>query len=176
MSRTLTKRERVLATIVGAVAVVFLNVFVIDYFLRNQRRLRSELASQSKQVKTMQTVLAEKPMWEQREAWLRGKQPKITNEDTAGGQLLEQVRELAKKHAVVLNSPELRVPTRRPEYTSISVEIDAKCPWKSLLAFLRELQAPEQFIVLETANLKRDAADQTQMLAHLRIAKWFAPQ
>ena len=90
--------------------------------------------------------------------------------------MLAQVRELAKKHTVTLNSPEIRVPTRRPEYTSISVEIDTKGPWKSLLAFLRELQTPEQFIVLETANLRTDPSDQTQMHGHLRIAKWFAPQ
>ena len=45
-----------------------------------------------------------------------------------------------------------------------------------LIAFLHDLQAPGQFVALETANLKIDATDPTQLRGRFKIARWYAPQ
>jgi hypothetical protein len=37
-----------------------------------------------------------------------------------------------------------------------------------------KMQAPEQFIVIEGADLKIDDEDHTQMRGHFKIARWFA--
>lgn len=175
MIATMSAREKTLATIVGAAVFLLVTFFLADYFLKNKARLQGEVVSKRRQLKSMQTLSADKALWQQRDEWVREKQMKLANPDSGGVLLLDHVKQLAKKHAVLLDNPAIRLPNRRPEYTSISVEVETKSPWRSLIAFLGELQTPEQFIVLESANLKIDGADATQMRGRFKIARWYAP-
>lgn len=172
----MTPKEKTLATIIGLAAFIVITYLVVDYFLKNQTRLRSELARNTASLATMRRQLAEKPMWEQRDAWLRGKQPKLASEDTAGVQLLDRVKELAKKNAVQVSSQALRPPSHQADYSSISVDLETTSTWPSLIGFMRELQGSEQFIVLEGVNLKIDDKDATQMRGNFKIAQWYAPK
>ena len=176
MIRTMSQREKVLGGIVGLAAFLFLNFLLVDYFLKTRARATADLAARHRQLKNMQALTASKALWEKREAWLNEKQPKLANPDSAGVQLLDQVKQLARKHSVLLDNPAIRIPNPRPEYTSISVEVETKSSWKALIAFLSELQAPEQFIVCESANLARDSTDATLMRGRFRIARWHAPK
>lgn len=172
----MTAKERTLATIIGIVAVVVVTYLVVDYFMKNRTRLRSELARNTSSLVTMRRQLGEKPMWEKRDAWLQQKQPKLASEDTAGVQLLDRVKELAKKNAVQVSSQALRPPSHQADYSSISVDLETTSTWPSLIGFMRELQGPEQFVVLEGVNLKIDDKDATQMRGNFKIAQWFAPK
>lgn len=175
MTRAMSSRERVLAIAVGAIAFLLVSFLAVDFFVKGQARARAEIASKAKQLKMMQALIAEKALWEARDAWLHSKQPKLGDVDLAGGALLDQVKEIARKHTVLLDNPAIRVPDRRPEYTSVSVEVETKSPWPALIAFLGEMQAPEQFVVFESVNLKIDATDPAQMRGRFRIARWYAP-
>ncbi len=125
----------------------------------------------------MRRQLAEKPLWDQRDAWLQSKQPKLaSSEDVAGGQLLDRVKDIAKKNAVQIVTQSLRLPAHLREYSSISVELETTSTWPSLIGFMHALQGPEQFIVFEGADLKVDDKDATQMRGNFKIAKWFAPK
>ena len=172
----LSTREKNLAIVVSAIAFLFVNFFVIDYFRRNKTALAADLARQKTQLATMKQRFADKPKWEQRDAWLTATLPKAANDDTAGVQLLDRVKDLARKYDVTLEKPAIRIPTRRAEVTAISVDMDVKSSWKGLIQFLSELQQPDQFTVLERANLKIDNADQTRMHGVCTIAKWYAPK
>ena len=176
MSGPLSTRERNLSILVGAIVFLLVTVFVTDYFLKSKARLTADLAVKTRQLRTMQMRSAEKGKWEQRAAWLAAKQPKLVSEERAGGQLLDQIKELAKKHSVLIESPVIRQSVRKPEYTAVGVEIETKSPWSALIAFLGELQTPEQFIVLDSANLKIDGTDATQMRGKFKIARWYAPK
>jgi len=176
MSRSLSRREKGLAAAVGAVVFLFGNFLLIDWAWSSALRLRTDIAAKTKQIRMIATLTEERAFWEQREAWLQAKQPRLANADTAAVELLNRVQELTKKHTVLLENPVIRVPGPQPEYVSISVEVETKSPWKPLIAFLQELQSPEQFIAMESANLKIDAADATQMRGRFRIARWYAPR
>lgn len=177
MISQMSPRERVLAILVGVIGFLLLNFFIVDYFLANQRRLRTDLARNQGALAVTQRTLAERAKWEQREAWLGAKQPKLgTSDDVAGGQLLDHVKEAAKKNAVTLVSQALRQPAHLPGRSSIVVEIETQSTWPSLIGFMRELQGPEQFIVFESANLKIDDKDATQMRASFKVARWFTPK
>ncbi len=176
MSGQLSSREKNLSVIVGAITFVLLTYFVFDYFVKSKARLSADLVAKTRQLKTMQMLSSEKALWEQRDAWLREKQPVLANPDSAGVQLLDQVKDLARKHGVLLDNPRIREAARKPEYTAIGVEIETKSQWRALIAFLGELQTPEQFIVLDGANLKIDATDPTQMRGKFKIARWYAPK
>ena len=176
MKAQLTQREKILSIGVGTVAFLFVNFFVVDLFLKNKTALTAGIARQEAQLKMTRSRFAEKGMWQEREAWLVATQPKIANENSAGVELLDQVNKIASAQTVTVESPVIRPPARRPEGTVVSVEVGVKSQWKSLVGFLSALQQPEQFMVLEKANLKIDAKDQTQMEAKFTVAKWYAPK
>ncbi|HEX5177445.1 MAG TPA: hypothetical protein VFV83_10470, partial [Chthoniobacteraceae bacterium] len=104
MRSQLSQREKVLATIVAVAFAIVLNIVLFSFFIRNQRRLRVELAGKASDLEAKKILLAEKDLWEQRDAWLQGKMPKLTNESGAGVQLLDSVKEIAKKHTVLIES------------------------------------------------------------------------
>ena len=179
MSGQLSSREKTLSILVGAVAFILVTFFTADYFLKSKAKLTADLALKTRVLKKVQGLNAEKTMYEQRDAWLREKQPKLAvSEERAGGQLLEQVKELAKKHGVLLENPIIRQAVRKAElpYVAIGIEIETKSEWNALIAFLGELQTPEQFIVLDSANLKIDGAEQSKMRGKFKIARWYAPK
>lgn len=176
MSRTLSSREKWLAIIVGTIVFAFANVFLIQSFWQRSGKLKADIAARTKQIHLMQTLTDDLAFSEERDAWLQAKQPKLASPDAAGVELLNTIKDLARKHGVLLENPAIRVPERQTEYVSISVEVETKSPWKPLIAFLHELQTPEQFIAIETANLRIDDADQTKMHGRLKIARWFSPR
>lgn len=182
MSGPLSNRERNLSILVGTVAFVAFTFFAGDYFLKSKARLTAGLAVKTRQLKAMQTRSADKAQWEQRAAWLLEKQPKLGDEQRAAEQLREQVKELAKKHAVLIESADYLDTARKPDlrkpdyYTAIGIKIGTKSDWSALIRFLGELQTPEQFIALESVDLKIDEADPTKMRGDFKIARWYAPK
>lgn len=177
MNAQLSRREKNLSIGVGAILFLVVTFYVGDYCLRNHTRLTADLAGKNRQLKMMQSLTADQPLWEQREKWLRAKQPQLADDDGGGAKLLDLIKELAKTKQVLLEKPVIRPAVRKPDSSAIiSVEIETKSAWPALIAFLGELQTPEQFIVIDSANLKIDTADQTQMRGKFKIARWFAPK
>ena len=172
---TLSARERTLATIVGVVVFLLLNLFVLSAFSRKQALLREQLAARKNEQVSMQQLLAEREQWEQRDAWLSEKQPKLTDENTAGVQLLDQIRDFARPHEVTLENPAISTPARTQWYHSVSVTVETRSSWQGLIQFLQTAQAPGQFVVFESANVQIDANDPSQMRGRFKIARWYAP-
>lgn len=175
MSQPLSAREKRLASIVAIIVFVFANVWLIDWTWKEINRLRASSADHARQLKLMRTLTADLAFWEQRDAWIKATQPSVSNADLAAVELLEQVKQLARKHSVLLENPSMRVPDRKPEHVAVVVEIETKSAWKPLIDFLHEVQQPAQFIAVESANLKIDNTDPTQMRGRFRIARWYAP-
>ena len=175
MNRSLSTREKSLVTVVAVVLSLFANIALIDWCWKTHNRLRTDIAAKSRQLKMVQTLTGDLSFWEQRDAWLQASQPRLTNSDTAGVQLLDHIKQLGRKHNVLLASPAIRVPERQPEYVSCSIEIETKSAWKPLVDFLRELQSPDQFIAVESSNFKIDVTDPAQMKSQLRVARWYGP-
>ena len=90
-------------------------------------------------------------------------------------QLFDFVKELARRHTVLLENPTMHPPEPRPNCISVALEIETKSGWAPLVEFLEELQTPEHFVALESANLKVDPADATQVHGRFKIARWYAP-
>ena len=174
----MTQREKVLVGIVGTVVALLLNLFLISFFSTNQRHLRQEMENKKVQMDGMKQLLADREMWEKRNAELSANQPKLENQATAGVQLLDHVREVAKKHSVLLKPETLNIgtPEKRAYCVSVPVNVETTSTWKELINFMLELQGEKKFIVFETANLRKDTTDQTKMNAKFRIAKWYAPE
>ena len=178
--KRMSRREMVLATIVGAAVVLLINFAVINFFLKKQRELRKDLADRAAELETKQLLLAEKDAWASVDVWLESKLPKLTNETRAGSDLLKHIETLAKKHAILPENATIGTPSRlntkgdSPVRVPANVSFGTKSSWPALVAFLRDMQGPEQFIVFENATIEVDKTDNTQIHGQFRVARWFA--
>jgi hypothetical protein len=172
----LSPREQKLAAIVGGAGFIFLNLLLLSAFSKQNLALRTQLAEQRLEWSGMQQLLQETSLWTARDNALSAKQPALTNENAAGVELYDSIRELAQKDAVNVLNPILNAGVEKDQwYRSVPVTIDTSSTWPQLLSFLYALQKPDQFIVCENANIQVDPTDQTKMVGHFKIARWYAP-
>lgn len=172
--KTMTARERMLAGLVAGTVFVLLNLLLVSSFFKKQTLARVELANKTQEWNATQILYSERDLWTKRDAWLQQKQPKIGNEGSAGVQLLDYVKSIARRGDVVLENPAIGTPAKTATYRSVPVNIETKSSWPALIKFLQAMQQPDQFIVFETANVAIDPTDATMMRGKFRIARWFA--
>ncbi len=168
-------RERVLSIIIAGALFLLINLYLWNSLLGMLTRTRTELAER-RAMRTQQTVfLQEKPMWEKRAEWLKKNQPTLQSPQEASS-LLDQVKQVASKHKVLLENPSIGSGESNPNYQAVFAAVETKSPWPPLVHFLYEVQKPESFVVFESVNLAIDSADPTMMRGKFKIGRWFAPK
>jgi hypothetical protein len=171
----LSSREKVLGAVVGGAVLLLLNVGLLNAFAHRNIQLRADLASRQAELAQINDLLGEKSLWATRDAALTAKQPKLSNENAAGVELLDLIRVMAKKHNVTLENEVFGGVAKSTWYRSVPLTLDSHSSWPDLISFLYSIQRPDQFIVCESANIQVDPSDQTKMLGHFKIARWYAP-
>lgn len=172
---TLSAREKVLSGAVGGILFIFLNAMLIGAFARQNTALRTELAQQRLEWSNMQALLGEQDLWAARDAALTTKQPRLVNENAAGPELLDMIKDVAKAHSVAIDNEALGGVIKSQYYRSVPVTVNTHSSWPDLVSFLYTLQQPDKFIVCESADIKVDPSDETKMLGQFTIARWYAP-
>jgi hypothetical protein len=171
----MNKRERVLSLIVGGTVFLLLNWLILEWLTGTLAQARTDLATR-KSARTEQNVfLKERSLWEKREAWLKKHQPQLKGPGDAST-LLNQVKDIAGKHNVLIENPSLGGVEPAATHQSTSVSIETKSPWQPLVRFLHDVQQPDSFVVFENVNLQIDSQDPTTMRGKFKIARWFAPK
>ena len=171
----LSSREKVLAMSTGGVVFVLLNLLLLSAFARSNTALRADLDQQRLEWATMRDLLGQQDLWAARDVALTAKQPGLTNENAAGVELLDTIQELAKIHSVTLDNKVFGGVVKNQWYRSVPVSLDTHSSWPDLIGFLYALQKPDKFVVCEGANIQVDPSDQTKMLGHFKIARWYSP-
>ncbi len=172
---TLSPRERLLASIVGAVLLILVNLMLVSAFSRRYTALRAQLSSRRAEWAAMQSLLSEQSLWAKRDAALTAKQPRLNNENAAGVELLDLVRSIALRDHVTLENESFPGITKASAYRSVPVLLDSHSSWPDLVSFLYTIQQPDQFIVCELATIQQDPNDASKILGHFKIARWYAP-
>jgi len=173
--KQLTKSEKTLALIVGGFAFALLNLLLVSHFVKRQAQLRVDLAGKTGQLKALQVLFSERDRWIKRDTWLLEKQPKLANESGAGVQLLDQIKQIAKSNDVLLENPGWGAPEKTKYDRSVPVNLETKSSWPALIAFLRSVQQPDQFLVFENANVQIDPGDPAMMRGKLKVSRWYQP-
>ena len=174
MTGQMSAREKTMAALVAALLFAFVTLLLAKKFTTYHRELRQQLAEKSALLEGMTKLIAERDLWVQRDAWLTSKQPKLENPTRAGNDLLDQIKPIAQSHNVLIENPNILNPVPHPpHYQSVSVNLDTKSGWPELVDFFEELQAPDKFVVFESADLTL-AGDKKQVIGKFRIARWFA--
>jgi hypothetical protein len=170
----MNRRERLLAGLVVGVVALLVNLFIWNALLGAIGSARKELSDRRAARKTQTVFMKERDLWLKREAWLKKHQPALQSAGEAST-LLDHVKEVAKKHNVLVVNPAIGSGQAAPSHQSVFASIETKSPWPALVGFLYDIQQPDDFIVFEDANLAIDSSDPTMMRGRFKIARWFAP-
>lgn len=176
MLAQMSSRERTLALIVGGVLVLLINVVLIRFFLQKRAEFQAGIAATQSKIDRLKQQESQRALWSERDAWLTQSLPVLGDPQVANREMAEAVKEVARKHTITFESPNYGVPNRQKEYTALGIRVSLKAPWQPMMDFLRELQAPGQFLVFDPLDLKVDPTDKTQLRAEVTVTKWFAPQ
>lgn len=170
----MTARERLL--LFGVLGIVFLlvNLLVWSWLMGAIRQGREDVRKREAQRKEQTIFIKERELWVKREEWLQVHQP-VINSPAEASRLLDKIKEAAAKNNVLIESPQIYTGETTPAHRTVFASIDTKSPWKPLIQFLYDVQSPEAFVVLESANLSVDNNDPATMRGKFKIARWFAP-
>lgn len=171
----LNRRERVLLSLVGGTVFVVVNLVLWGSLLGSASRARADLVTRKATRKQQQMFLKEQKMWATRDEWLKKNQPKL-NSPVEASALLDQLKQVAGTHNIVIENPAIGSGDATPNYQAVFASIETKSPWPPLVHFLYDVQQPESFVVFESVNLAIDSSDPTMMRGKFRIARWFAPK
>jgi hypothetical protein len=170
----LSQRERILSAIVAAVVFLLLNWFVWSKLLGSLDQARTDLAARRDTRKVQEVFIRERALWEKRAQWLKEHQPTLKGPGEAST-LLDQIKQVAGKHNVVIENPAIGTSDATPEHQAVFASYEVKSPWPPLVKFLYDVQQPESFVVFESITLNIDPADPTAMRGKMKLARWFAP-
>jgi len=182
MSMQMNPRERALAFIVGTMVVGLISYMLVNTFLGHQRKLKQDLSEKKTSLETMQTLIAERAMWEERDKWLNQSQPKMDNANSAGVELLDRVKQIGQTRSLTPTDASFGVPDPlpksggKPAYQATSVTFTVKGKWADMVNFLFDVQTPTNFLIFEKATLQLDKDDKTQVSGTFKVAKWYAVQ
>lgn len=172
----LSSSEKRLLAILCVLLAIVVNGGLAKFFVKNRRLIADQEQEKRAQIEAMQVVAQGAPFWRARSEWLQTAQPRFESEASAGNALLTSVKELASKQGLSLSKQQLASVLSEPGVEAIPVQFEVKGGWQGFCRFLMDLQAPDRFIVIQSARLKVDPSDATAMRGDFTIAKWFAPR
>jgi hypothetical protein len=170
----MTQRERRLALIVAGGLFLLINLLIWSKLFSTLGNARAELALRKAARDEQRLYMAQRDLWAGRDKWLKEHQP-ILKSAVEASTLLEQVKQLAGKHNILIENPAIGAGDSTPERQSVFASFETKGAWPPLVQFLYDIQQPEAFIVFESVQLHVDNADPTMMRGKFKMARWFAP-
>lgn len=179
MSMQLNARERALAFIVGTLVAVVVTFALVKAFLGQQRTLSRQLKDKAATLIAMRTLIGERELWEQRDQWLSQHQPRLDNANSAGVQLLDQVKQIGQQRSLTPTEAQIGAADTgnkaggKPAFQAVGVSFTIKGKWADIVSFLYDVQTPTNFLVFEKATLQLDKDDKTQVSGTFKLAKWF---
>jgi hypothetical protein len=170
----MTQRERRLALIVAGGLLLLINLLIWSKLFSTLGNARAELALRKAAREEQRLYMNQRDLWAGRDNWLKEHQPVLKSAGEAST-LLEQVKQVAGKHNILIENPAIGAGDSTPERQSVFASFETKSPWPPLVRFLYDVQQPDAFIVFESVQLHVDPADPTMMRGKFKMARWFAP-
>jgi hypothetical protein len=171
----MSQRERRLAGIVAGAIFLLINLLIWSKLFDILGRARADLALRQATRTEQSIYIKDRDLWARRDQWLKQHQPSLKSAVEAST-LLDQVKQTAGKHNVLIENPAIGAGETAPDHQSVFASIETKSPWPPLVHFLYDIQKPDSFVVFESVQLQIDSSDPTMMRGKFKIARWFAPK
>lgn len=170
--RALTSKEKkLLAALLGAIFVL-VNVVGLQAFLNRQRALHKNITQLESQLELNRAVLAEKPLWDERAAWLDENQltdDVSTTEDDA--KFYDFVEKSAKQSGLQYTRKAVGTQPADGRYAEVFDSSQVKGNMESLVKWLHGLQQPKAFRAIKQISIK--SGEPPQVVCDIEVARWY---
>lgn len=173
MIEQMSSRERSLAILVGALVVSIATYLLFETFVRHHRTLKGQITARQFELNAQKSLSAERGLWEQRKAWLEQNMKALENPARAGGDLENQIMEIAKPLSVLVEQPTRDVPRTVGGFQEVQFRFHTRSKWDNLISFLYEVQSPNNFLFFRTCKISIDKSDKTQMHGEFAVSRIF---
>lgn len=170
--RALTKNERALAIAFGAMVFVIGNLVLLRWVSQELRDTRSEVVRIEAEIDGHEALIAERPFWEARQAWMVGNPVDEYSPGESDLAFAEQVQAGVEGAGLKVESQELRETTFDGGLVVASLELDLRGELEALVRWLQGFQQPGSYVRIERFTLKRADASSTMRL-QVRVSKVF---
>ncbi len=172
--RALTSKEKKL--LAGLLAAIFLllNIAGLRIFLNRQRALKADIVRLRGELEKNKITLAERDLYEKRNAWLDKNQPTddvSTTEDDA--KFYDFVESSAKRSGLEYTRKAAGPRPPNPDYVEVFDSAQVKGDLKSLVKWLHEIQQPEAFRAVKQITIK--SGEPPQLVGDVEVARWYRP-
>ena len=148
----MTQRERRLAWIVAGAIVLLINLLVWSKLFNVLGETKAELAVYRATRAEQEVFIKDRDLWERRDKWIREHQP-VLKSAVEASTLLDQIKQIAGKHNVVIENPAIGTSDATPERQAVFASFEVKSPWPPLVKFLYDVQQPESFVVFDSSSV-----------------------
>ena len=169
----MSSRERSLAIMVGVLVVSVASYLLFETFMRHHRTLKGQISAKQIELQAQKSLSAERGLWEERKAWLDKTMKPLENPARAGGDLENQIMEIAKPLSIVIEQPTRDTPRTVGSFQEVQFKFHTRCKWDNLVAFLYEVQSPTNFLVFRTCKISIDKSDKTQMHGEFAVSHMY---
>lgn len=170
--RALTSKEKkLLAALLGAIFVL-LNVVGLQAFLHRQQALQKSIVQLESRLALNRAILEEKPLWDERTAWLDEHQPVddiSTTEDD--GKFYDFVEKSARQSGLQYTRKAVGTLPVEWHYAEVFDTSQVKGKMESLVKWLHELQQPKAFRAIKQISIK--SGEPPEVVCDIEVARWY---
>lgn len=172
--RSLTATEsRLLGIFLGAIVIVA-TLVLLSVGKRLRTGMDRELAELKVQKIEAEAWRQERPLWEERSAWLAANQPKYPSEGNPSSALLQKVQDSAAANGLTILEQSLAEPAPGAAFREVAVRVKVGATLEQLTRWLVELQQPAQFQAVTSFAIRSDK-EPPKIICDAQIARWYAP-
>ncbi len=173
--RALNKNERTLALALGGAIFVIANLFFFNFATGLLRENRADLAQAQLTIRESEVMLAGRPFWEARGAWIERNPMETYDGLESDSAFAESVQRGVQAAGLSVESQSLRPAESADGLTITGLELDVRGELQSMVRWLSSLQVPGNYVAVEKFTLTRQDASSTMRL-QVRVTKVYRDQ
>jgi len=173
MRRLSATESRLLGLLLGA-GVIVGSLVLISVGKRLHAGMDRELAELRASKVEADVWRQERPLWQERAAWLTANQPKYPVEGNPSSALLQKIQETASAHGLAILEQSLAEPSSGSGYREVAVRVKVGATLEQLTRWLVELQQPALFQAVTSFSIRSDK-EPPKIICDAQIARWYAP-
>jgi hypothetical protein len=155
----LKKSERILLTVFGAALFALVNFVIYQKASAFLQTAQDEYEQVELLKLESDSLMAEKPLWDERTAWMDQNQPFYENGNIAETALLGDVNQLAADNNLVVDRQVIGDRNVTPHYHQVEVSFDVTGLLGNILRWLHAVQQPGKFRAVTFCELKPEKND-----------------
>ncbi|MGH8048378.1 MAG: hypothetical protein ACREKL_14135 [Chthoniobacterales bacterium] len=170
--RPLNRNERMLATLLGAVAFLVINFAGMKWVANRTTMTRAEITQLKTEAEAARNLLKQRPYWLVRQDWVAAHPPAAYDDKTSRAQFVQDVTEGMKKQSLTIEAQQPLETERDGRLAITGIELTVTGKLESIVRWLYSLQQPGNYQFVRSFTL-RQSDEGTTMQAVVRLGKVF---